>query len=99
VRFYRVTIQLLVELIADQSDGVSPEFRPMEAVLFQAFEVQVKAIVFPEQDLDAIVIAVGEHIELCWERAALHGIFNDHGKTVDGFTEVHRRLVQINDRQ
>ena len=52
----------------------------MEAVLFQAFVVQAKAIVFPEQDLDTIIIAVGEHIAFCCERAALQGIFNDHAR-------------------
>ena len=63
MRFYRVAIQKLIQLVASQVDGVIAEFWPMEAVLFQSFVVQAKTIVFPEQDLNAIVIAVGEHIE------------------------------------
>jgi hypothetical protein len=65
VRFYGVTIKQLIQLVTGQGDGVIAELWPMEAVLFQAFVVQAKAIVLAEQDFDALVIAVGEHIRFC----------------------------------
>ena len=58
-----MAIQQLVELVAGQRHGVIAEFWPVKAVLFQALVLQAKAIVFPEQDLDAIVVAIGKHIQ------------------------------------
>ena len=63
VRFDGVAIEQLVELVSGQGNGMITKLRPMEAMLFQALVIQAKAIVLPEQDLDAIVTAVGEDIE------------------------------------
>ena len=58
-----VAIKQVVQLLASEGHGAIAEFWPVEAMLLQSLVVQAKTIVFPEQDLDAIVTAIGEHIE------------------------------------
>ena len=63
MRFDVESIKQAVQLLAREGHGVVTQLRPMEAMLLESFVVKAKAIVFPEQYLNAIMIAVGKHIE------------------------------------
>ena len=80
-----IAVQQPVDLLAAQRHEFITRPWPAEFLFGQALVVEHKTIVFPEQALDLVPLAVGEGIEAAVKGVVAQFLFNDGGKATKAF--------------
>ena len=90
-----IPIQQPVDLLASQRQKLIALAWPAEFFFGQALVVEHKGIVFPEQALDLVPLAVGEGIESTVEGVVAQFLFDDGGKAAKAFAKIDGVAVQV----
>jgi len=84
-----ITVQQPVDLLTGQRYKLIALAWPAEFLFGQAFVVEHKTIVFPEQTLDLVVSAVGEGVEATVEGVMAQLLFDNGRQTTKALAKVN----------